>query len=451
MKLKDIYRDLLHQGKKQVEYCTKGVWHDTRRHWWVNFVKTLNLSVQSFLSRDVQSQAMAMAFRTLLALVPALALFFAIGRGFGLQNVLRTELYRLLPAQQTAIDYSLEYVDKYLSQSSEGIFVGVGIVVLLWTLFSLMNGVETAFNRIWGVKRGRSLGRKLSEYTALMLLLPIVLMVAGGLSLYVSDSLRSLMGYAFLSPIISIVIEVSSWAMTWLFFGLVYFLIPNTKVKFANALAAGVFAGSAFLVLQWLFVSGQMYVSRYNAIYGSVAFLPLLLIWLQFTYTITLAGAVVCYSSQNIFMFNFSDAIRHMSTSYRNRLSLAITAVIYQQFSSNKGPTEQRILVDQYGIPHRLATIACDRLVAAGIIILVDTQNPRQERTFQPALNPTGLTVAETLKRLNAIGAADFIPDFDENFKGVVQCCDAIDDSIATVANTQLITQLQIQTNITNP
>ncbi|MGN0222931.1 MAG: YihY/virulence factor BrkB family protein [Muribaculaceae bacterium] len=447
MNIKRLYRKVLHWGKEQVQYCSKGVWHDTRRHWWVNLIKTLNLSVQSFLSRDVQSQAMAMAYRTLLAMVPALALFFAIGRGFGLQNVLRNELYRLLPAQQTAIDYALEYVDKYLSQSSEGIFVGVGIVVLLWTLISLMSGVETAFNRIWGVKSGRNLGRKLSEYTALMLLLPVVLMVAGGLSLAVSDSLQSLMGYSFLSPIISIIVEVSSWIMTWFFFALVYFLIPNTKVKFGNAFAAGVFAGTAFLILQWLFVSGQMYVSRYNAIYGSVAFLPLLLIWLQFTYTITLAGAVVCYSSQNIFMFNFSDAIQHMSTSYRNRLSLAITAVVYQRFSTNQGPTELQMLVGRYGIPYRLATIVCDRLIAAGLFIQVDTQDTHKERTFQPALNPNDLTVAQVLKRLNALGAADFIADFDKNFTGVVHCCDAIDQTIAAQAATQLITQLQIQTN----
>lgn len=447
MNIKRLYHKTLHWGKEQVQYCSKGVWQDTRRHWWVNLIKTLNLSVQSFLSRDVQSQAMAMAFRTLLAMVPALALFFAIGRGFGLQNVLRNELYRLLPAQQTAIDYALEYVDKYLSQSSEGIFVGVGIVVLLWTLISLMSGVETAFNRIWGVKSGRNLGRKLSEYTALMLLLPVVLMVAGGLSLAVSDSLQALMGYTFLSPIISIIVEVSSWIMTWLFFALVYFLIPNTKVKFANAFAAGVFAGTAFLILQWLFVSGQMYVSRYNAIYGSVAFLPLLLIWLQFTFTITLAGAVVCYSSQNIFMFNFSDAIQHMSTSYRNRLSLAITAVVYQRFSANKGPTELQMLVERYGIPYRLATIVCDRLIAAGLFILVDTQDSHQERAFQPALNPNDLTVAQVLERLNALGAADFIADFDKNFTGVVHCCDAIDQQIAAQADTQLITQLQIQTN----
>lgn len=446
MDFKGLYRRSLSRVKEQAQYCSKGVWHDTRRNWRVNLVKTLNLSVQSFLSRNVQSQAMAMAFRTLLALVPALALFFAIGRGFGLQEVLRHELYRLLPAQQTAIDYSLEYVDKYLSQSGEGIFVGVGIVVLLWTLLSLMSGVETAFNRIWGVKSGRTFGRKVTEYTALMLLLPVVLMVAGGLSLAVNQSLRSLMGISFLSPIISVVMEVASWLMTWVFFALVYYLIPNTKVRFANAMAAGVFAGTAFLLLQWLFVSGQMYVSRYNAIYGSVAFLPLLLIWLQFTYTITLAGAVVCYSSQNIFKYNFSDAIRQMSTSYHNRLSLALTAVIYQRFTANRGSTELQMLVERYNLPYRLATTICDRLIAADIIIAIDTQHTDTDRAFQPALNPATLTVAEVLKRLNALGAADFIPDFDQHFPGVVDCCNDIDHKIAAEAKTQLITQLQITT-----
>ena len=114
-------------------------------------------------------------------------------------------------------------------------------------------------------------------------------------------------------------------------------------------------------------------------------------------------------------------------------------------------PTELRMLVECYGIPYRLATIVADRLIAAGLFILVDTQNSHQERAFQPALNPNDLTVAQVLKRLNALGAADFIADFDKHFQGVVHCCDAIDQQIAAQADTQLITQLQIQTNITNP
>ena len=101
-------------------YCSSGVWSDMRDKWWVALVKTLNLSAKSFMRRDIQSQACALTYRTLLAIVPALALLIAIGRGFGLQQMLRNELFSIFPSQHTAINYALDFVDAYLSNSSGG-------------------------------------------------------------------------------------------------------------------------------------------------------------------------------------------------------------------------------------------------------------------------------------------------------------------------------------------
>ncbi|MDE6468804.1 MAG: YihY/virulence factor BrkB family protein [Muribaculaceae bacterium] len=131
-------------------YFNTGVWSDPRRKWWINVVRTLNLSINSFLNRDIQTQACAMTYRTLLAVVPALALILAIGRGFGIQSVLQEELYHLFPAQKVAIQYAMNFVDSYLQQASEGIIVGVGILFLLYTLISLISNVEDTFNFIWG-------------------------------------------------------------------------------------------------------------------------------------------------------------------------------------------------------------------------------------------------------------------------------------------------------------
>lgn len=276
------------------EYVTVGVWRDTRRNWKVDTVKTLALSAKSFFNADLQTQACAMTYRTLLAVVPALALLFAIGRGFGLQNVLQDELFRMFPAQHQAVGYAMNFVDSYLSSSSEGIFVGVGLIFLLWTLISLFGNIEDTFNLIWGVKQGRSLGRKITDYTAMLLILPVVMICASGLTILLSSTLQAFLHWTFMSPVITWVLEGVSWVLTWLFFALLYLLMPNTKVKFVNAFIAGVFAGTGFLVLQWLFVTGQLYVSKYNAIYGSFSFLPLMLIWMQLTWVITFAGGVIC-------------------------------------------------------------------------------------------------------------------------------------------------------------
>ncbi len=287
-------RRLIARGMRVYRYVTGGVWHDRRRSAGVTVIKTLNLSVRSFLNHDIQSQACAMTYRTLLAIVPALALIFAIGRGFGLQKSLTDELFHIFPAQRQAVSYAMNFVDSYLSQSSEGVFVGVGIVFLLWTMISLLGNVEDTFNLIWGLKQGRSLGRKLTDYTAMLLILPVIMICAGGLSLMLSTTLQSIFSLSFLTPIVTLVVEGLSWVFTWLFFAALYMLIPATKVKPLNALVAGVFAGTGFLVLQWVFVTGQMYVARYNAIYGSFSFLPLMLIWMQLTWVVTLAGGVLC-------------------------------------------------------------------------------------------------------------------------------------------------------------
>lgn len=155
-------------------YVSDGVWRDSRHTFRVNAIKTINLSIRSFLNSDMQTQACAMTYRTLLAVVPALALLFAIGRGFGLQNLLQDELFHMFPAQKQAVSYALGFVDSYLSSSSEGVFVGVGLVVLLWTMISLFSNIEGTFNIIWGVQ-GRSFGRKITDYTAMLLILPVVL------------------------------------------------------------------------------------------------------------------------------------------------------------------------------------------------------------------------------------------------------------------------------------
>lgn len=427
------------------EYVTVGVWRDTRRNWKVDTVKTLALSAKSFFNADLQTQACAMTYRTLLAVVPALALLFAIGRGFGLQNVLQDELFRMFPAQHQAVGYAMNFVDSYLSSSSEGIFVGVGLIFLLWTLISLFGNIEDTFNLIWGVKQGRSLGRKITDYTAMLLILPVVMICASGLTILLSSTLQAFLHWTFMSPVITWVLEGVSWVLTWLFFALLYLLMPNTKVKFVNAFIAGVFAGTGFLVLQWLFVTGQLYVSKYNAIYGSFSFLPLMLIWMQLTWVITFAGGVICYSSQNIFLYSFDDAIRSMSSGYYARLVIAIGAVVVQRFVDGDGATLTTDMVMAYNLPPRLVAMIIDKLVACGVLSVVDVDPKHEIKGYQPALDPSKITVAEVFRRLDAKGSADFIPDFNENFPGAVETYRAMHMAEEKISGGVLLSQISVK------
>lgn len=427
------------------EYVWNDVWSDTRDDWRIKLIKTLNLSIKSFLDSDLQSRAAALTYRTILALVPALAILFAIGRGFGFQNLLQTQLFSYLPVQKDALDTVFGFVDSYLAHSSEGVFVGIGVAMLLWTMISLMNNIENSFNSIWGIKHGRSIWRKITDYTAMLLILPVLMICSSGLSIFVSSTLQNIFDFEFMSPIITFSLRCASFLFTWLFFTAMFILIPNTKVKFKNAFIAGIFTGTGFLILQWLFVSGQMSVSKYNAIYGSFSLLPLLLIWMQFTWVIILSGIAICYSSQSIYRFEFSNKINDISDDYRTKITLAIMCVITKHFDKGNKAITLDELTEKYDFPPRIAIDIIEKLIDARLIVKVINDDAENEPGLQPALNINRLSVAHVLSVLKNNGETGFVPNFNENFNNINITIDNLERLISTDAQSILIKDLEIR------
>ena len=260
---------------RNLRYCVSGVWEDSRTLLSVRAVKIVNLSIRSFLDRDLQIRAGSLTYSTVLAVVPALAMLFAIARGFGFQNLIQNELFRYFPSQQQALESASVYVENYLAQASQGIFIGIGLVFLLWTLISLMSNVEDTFNHVWCITAKRSLQRKFTDYTALFLLLPLLMLCSAGITIFMSDAVQHVFSGNRLTPVAHRLLAFTPTVISWIIFTAAFYLVPNTKVSFKGSLFAGVLCGTVFQLLQWLFVTGQVYVSKYNAIYGSFAFLPL--------------------------------------------------------------------------------------------------------------------------------------------------------------------------------
>ena len=445
MAIMDFITKITNKSLSLWKYLWSDVWSDTRDNWYIKLIKTLNLTVKSFLNANLQSQAAALTYHTILALVPALAILFAIGRGFGFHNLLETQLFNYIPAQKETLDTVVGFVDAYLAQSSQGIFVGIGIALLLWTMISLMSNIEGAFNSIWGIKQGRSIWRKITDYTAMLLILPVLMICSSGLSLFMTSTLQNLFAFDFMSPVISILLKCASYIFTWLFFAAMFMLIPNTKVKFKNALIAGVFTGTGFLILQWIFVSGQMYVSKYNAIYGSFSFLPLLLIWLQFTWVIILSGIAICYSSQSIYRFNFSDKINIISKDYRSKITLAMMAIIVRHFDNGNKAITLDDFTNKYDFPPRIAIEIIEELVEAQLVsktILIDKD---EEIGLQPAVDINKLSIAYVLNRLDNHGASGFVPNFNTNFSEISKALDNIESVITNNAGSSLIKDIDIK------
>ena len=412
---------------QNIRYCMGGVWDDTGSGWPVKVVKIINLSVRSFLDRDLQLRACALTYNTVLAVVPALAMLFAIARGFGFQNIVQSQLFQYFPAQKQALENALGYVENYLAQASQGAFIGIGLVFLLWTLISLMSNVEDTFNHVWHVTTKRSFQRKFTDYTALFLLLPVLMVCSAGISIFMSDAVQHVFGDNLVSPFVHRLLAYMPLVISWVIFTAAYFLIPNTKVKFKGALFSGVLCGTLFQAVQWLFVTGQLYVSKYNAIYGSFAFLPLMLVWMQLSWLITLSGVVLTYSWQNFGSFPYLGKAEGVSQTYANHMTIAVLALAAARFKRHEPALTRGELIRDYDMPAPLVKIMMDRLLRAGLINAVvmskngaDDPKTAEDDAFQPSCDPDELTVNGVANALADVGNSHFIPKADGRFASIL-------------------------------
>ncbi len=431
---------------KCVDYCISGVWSDPRKNLSVKIVKTINLTVQSFMNRDLQIKSMAITYQTIFAMVPALALLLAISKGFGFQEIVQNELYTYFPSQSKALGTALGFVDSYLAEASSGILVGVGLVVLMWTLISLLSNIEDAFNNIWDIRNNRKIVQKVRDYIAIFLLIPILMILSSGISLFLSSTLLAVVPFAFMSPLVNTLLEFLPVVLCWAAFTLCFWLIPNTKVSFKYAAISGIFCAVAFGLLQNLFLGGQIYVSKYNAIYGSFAFLPLLLIWLQLSWLLLLSGCGLTYALQNIFSYNFFDSINSVSQDYYRKVMLVMTAVIYRRFHEGLSAPTRNELSMTYGLPISMVSSIAQKLIKAGLIQISGNFNKDEDPRLIPTTDTDKVSVKEVVRKVEHEGKSNFIPEFKSTYSNALKQIDDITTRMYEASGNILIRDLDILT-----
>lgn len=432
------------KAQSLINYCISGVWYDARKTIKVRLIKTINLTVQAFLNRDLQIKSMAITYQTVFAMVPALALLLAISKGFGFQEIVEKELYTYFPSQSKALGAALGFVDSYLAEASSGILVGVGIIVLLWTLISLLSNIEDAFNNIWDIKAGRNTIQKIKDYIAIFLLIPVLMILSSGISIFMSTTVLAVVPFAFMTPMVNTLMELLPFVLTWGAFTLCFWLIPNTKVEFKFAAIAGVFCAVAFELLQILFLNGQIYVSKYNAIYGSFAFLPLMLIWLQLSWLLLLSGCGLTYSLQNVFSYNFFGNLTSVAETYFRKVLLVVTAVVYRRFHEGMSAPTRNSLSTTYGLPIRMVSNIADKLQKAGLIQANENRDGKDDPGLIPTTDTDKIMVKDVVTRVESAGMKNFIPEFNTTYKKALTELDEISERMYEAAGDMLIRDLDI-------
>ena len=373
-----------------------------------NAIKIATLSVKEFTERRVVNKASALTYSTLLAIIPILALLFAIARGFGFSNLLEDQFRNGLGGQAQTAETILSFIDSYLSHAKSGIFIGVGLIMLFYTVLLLTHNMERTFNSIWQVKKPRSLYRKMTDYFSMMLLLPLLIMLSSGISIFMSTFLKNMEEFFLLAPVIKFLVRLTPFVLTWGMFTALYIFMPNTKVKLKFAIVPGILAGSAFQAFQYLYIGSQIWVSRYNAIYGSFAAIPMFLLWTQISWSICLYGAQLCYVAQNLRNFSFSKETENISRRYHDFLCILIMSLICKRFQTEEPPYTAESLSDEHKIPIRLTTTILYELQDLHMIYETPVEDEDEEMAYLPSVDINQMNVAMLLSRLDKEGSEAF-------------------------------------------
>lgn len=368
-----------------------------------NALRKLVLTAECYLSKHLNSHASALTYSTILATVPILAIIFAIGRGLGYGSIIEEKIKSNLSVNQQFADIVLNFINSYLEHTQSGIFIGFGLLLLLYTVVQLTANIEIALNSIWNVKNQRSIYRQITDYISVFLLLPILIIISSGLSIFLATIAQDYPNFMVLSTTVKILIKLSPYALSGLLFTALYMYMPNTDIRFRNAILPGFIAGTAFQFLQYFYIHSQIWVSSYNAIYGSFAALPMFMLWVNFSWIICLFGAQLSYANQNLRSYYYIKDIHKISRSYHDVLLILIMSKVCKRFEKGmEGYTVKGLSVETNlpsGVVGRL-THELNRMH----LLVFDRTNEDAAVRFAPAEDINHLTVNLLLERIDNYG-----------------------------------------------
>jgi membrane protein len=398
---------------RKIKEINDAIWHtplselSRRKSILFKQLRIIVLAARGFSKDKVQIRSSALTFYSILSLVPLAAIAFAISKGFGLEQNLTQQLTKSLASQQEVLNWVLPIAKNALNATNGGYIAGVGVLVLFWSVMSLLNHIESSFNHIWQISAPRAWYRKFTDYLTIMLIAPVLLILSSSVTLFINTTFTAFMAKApildFFKPVIAFLIKASPYLIVWLMLTLLFIVMPNTKVKFKSAFVSGIVAGTILQLLQWFYIDLQFGISKLSMLYGSFAAIPLFIVWLQSSWIVVLLGAELAFANQNVSRYEFESEALNISHYLKRALTLVIMRMIIRNFMNGEPPVTSEKLSVTLKIPVRLVRDIVQDLNSAGLVSVVITDDSK-ERHFQPGLDVNLLTVSYVISKLDRIG-----------------------------------------------
>jgi membrane protein len=408
---------VIHEGiSKIMRFLSLDIWRIQQRDfsrvkWFlIKQVRILIMALRGLAEDKIQLRASALTFNTLLSIVPLAAVVFGIAKGFGFEKALERYLLENLQMHGEVIARIIGFSRALLETAKGSVIAGIGFAFLFWTVIRVLSNIERSFNDIWAVTKPRSYMRKISDYLSLILIGPFLLLISSTMTVIIASQVRLIISKVALlevfSPAISAGLKFVPLFMMWILFAFIYIFMPNTKVKVWVGAVAGFISAVLFQFFQLAYIDSQIWIAKYNAIYGSFAALPLFLIWLQLSWLIVFLGAELSFAQQNVERYEFEQAYQTVSHSFKKLLSLRIAHMLVHNFSRAEGPLGETQIAQELEIPIRLAREILHELRAAGVVSQVTLDDERMV-AYQPARNPRDITVQYVIDALETRGIDD--------------------------------------------
>jgi membrane protein len=292
---------------------------------WRLFLQIVFMVGRDLMGGMITLYAMSLVYTTLLSLVPLLAVSISVLKGFGVHDQLKPTLEHLLaPLGEQSIEITAHVIG-FVENMKIGVLGAVGLVLLLYTVISLIQKVESAFNHTWRIQHSsRSLMQRFSDYLSVIMVGPVLVFAAVGItaslgSNYIVEALYSL---PYMSGLLHLVGQLVPYVLVISAFTFIYLLVPNTRVQLSSALYGGVIAGVLWETSGILFTSFIGGSTSYAAIYSGLAILLVFMIWLYVGWIILLIGASITFYHQNPQQLKWKQENSHISGRMRDQLAL---------------------------------------------------------------------------------------------------------------------------------
>ena len=395
--LKDIYKAFI-KSEDKLGFIFYDGWvlygESLRESRVVGFIITIFSLVELFIEEKITRKAADLTYSTIMSIVPILAIIFAVAKGFGMEDMMWTQIEKLIGAGDI-MDQVLMSVSKSveMTKANSGWIFGVAVLALLYTANNAMCKLEDIFNEIWNVKTSRGWFGRLPLNVFFLIVLPGAILMVGA----VTGEVESVINPYF---------KFSNWVMRCLIvsvaFIIIYKTLPETTVRWRGAIYSGIIAGVSLTVWHFCYLEFQNILFNYNKVYGSFAAIPFFLIWTLISWIICLLGAklnMVLQMRMLVKGWSIHDQkiLEDLSLRAKMQVVLTVASVLVRNFMEGKSTTKQSI-VKHTRLSYIYVSYAMDVLLHSGLVHGV--QQKSEEEEYYPTVSVENMTVGDFVRTI---------------------------------------------------